>query len=275
MEPKYDVCFAGEILAGQNLADVRSGLAKLFNADDATLDKLFSGKVQLLKRGCDRTTALKYQKAMQAAGAKPIIRVDPDSASKTAGREAEPDVAMTAAERIASLAAAPDAGQISSNAAVSEPEPEAAEGGISLAPSGSEVLRPEERAPQEVLDVDVSAIEIMATGVDLSDPGGESPAAPDTSHLSMGEVGEDIPTLASSAAPVNPDTAGISLSPQDSDFSDCAPAPAAAPELDLSGLKLAASGADMLEEAYRPKQDSTAPSTEHLALDEDDNSHTN
>jgi hypothetical protein len=275
MDPKYDVCFAGELQEGQNLADVRSGLGKLFKADEATLDKLFSGKVQLLKRGCDRATALKYQKAMERAGAKPNIRADPDCKATAIRRETKPDTAMTAAERIASLAAAPDAGQNDSSRAVDERESDTAEGDINLAPPGSDVLRPEERVEEEEPNIDTSAIEIMATGVNLSDLSGEPPAAPDTSHLSMGEVGEDIPTLASSAVPISPDIAGISLSPEHSDFSDCAPEPAEAPEHDLSGLILAASGADMLEEAHRPKQDSPVPSTEHLALDEEDGSQKN
>ena len=40
---------------------MRANLARLFNADEATLDKLFSGKIQLLKRDCDEATAEKYR----------------------------------------------------------------------------------------------------------------------------------------------------------------------------------------------------------------------
>jgi hypothetical protein len=251
MDPLYDVCFAGEILEGRELSAVKLKLAKLFQANEATLDKLFSGSTQIVKRGCDRETALKYKKAMERAGAKPVIQaighgksVPPVAATKGA---------TGTAEGISRLAGSP---------------PEETGGDITVAPPGSDVLRPEERATESSPEIDTSAIELMDSGVDLSDGGPEAPPAPDTSHLSMGAVGEDIPTLASSAQPLSPDLSGIALSPENTDFSDCAPPPVAAPDLDLSSLDLAPSGADMLEETYRPKQDAEAPATDHLELDE-------
>ena len=71
MDARYSIYFAGELLDGHDRATVRAGLAKLFNADEATLDKLFSGKAQMIKRGCDKATALKYKQAMERAGAQP------------------------------------------------------------------------------------------------------------------------------------------------------------------------------------------------------------
>ena len=71
MDPQYDIYFAWEMLDGHEPAAVRAGLGKLFKADDATLDKLFSGKRLLIKRGCDKATALKYKQAMEKAGARP------------------------------------------------------------------------------------------------------------------------------------------------------------------------------------------------------------
>ena len=58
MEARYNVYFAGQLRAGHDLASVRDQLARLFKADTATLDKLFSGKTQLVKRDCDKATAL-------------------------------------------------------------------------------------------------------------------------------------------------------------------------------------------------------------------------
>ena len=74
METRYNVYFAGQLLPGQELTSVRDKLAKLFNADQQTLEKLFSGKAQLLKRDCDKATALKYKQAMERAGAQPVIK---------------------------------------------------------------------------------------------------------------------------------------------------------------------------------------------------------
>ena len=108
----------------------------------------------------------------------------------------------------------------------------------------------------------------MSVGVDLSEARADTSEAPDVSHLSMGEVGEDIPTLTQTQDIVAPDISAITLSPEDSDFSDCAPEPAAEPELDLSAIELAPSGADMLESEYRKETEKVAPKTDHLSLEE-------
>ncbi len=112
MESLYNVYFAGEVLDGHSRDSVREKLGKLFNADEATLNKLFSGKPQLLKRECDKGTALKYQQAIERAGAKALIKaitaaasaISPPAAPTTTGI----NQTMSAAQRIAALAQAPD-----------------------------------------------------------------------------------------------------------------------------------------------------------------------
>lgn len=294
MTAKYDICFAGDLLENQDRETVRAGLAKLFKADEATLDRLFSGKLQLLKRGCDKDTAVKYKAAIERAGAKPIIR---KSAEETPTPEPSPPVRkMTAAERIAALAAAPDVesgkvpaaqtqatapekaqattnapeqAQVPVSAAAQTSAPDSImDSGISLSPAGSDVLRPEERVHEESVDIDVSALVLSETGTSLAAPSEPPPPAPDTGHLTLGEVGETIPTLKDSTAPLSPDISAIDLAPENSDFSDCARLPAAAPDVDLSSLNLAPSGADMLEENYRQHEETQAPSTDHLELED-------
>ncbi len=106
MSESYNIYFAGELLPEHDANEVRARLAKLFNANDATLDKLFSGKRQLIKRDCDNATALKYKQAMERAGAVPIVRpVEPPAAAQPATPQpAKPtqaaDRPMTTAERI-------------------------------------------------------------------------------------------------------------------------------------------------------------------------------
>ncbi|MEH6567668.1 MAG: hypothetical protein V7709_01245 [Halioglobus sp.] len=273
MDPKYDICFAGEILQGQDSSAVKLNIAKLFKADEATLNKLFSGKTQLLKRGCDRETALKYKKAIEQAGGKPLIRAHSDIEKPAPAIPDKPPAAkMTAAERIALLAGAPDVAS-SGNGTRSSTEPPGGPGAraevddaFDLAPPGADVLRPEERTDATPAEVDTSTMSLMEVGTDLSDATAAPGVAPDISHLSMGEVGDDIPTLPASQQTVSPDISGISLSPEDSDFSDCAPTPAQEPDLDLSTLDLAPSGADLLEDSYRKEDDATAPVTDHLQL---------
>ncbi len=177
MEERFNVYFAGQVLDGHDLPNVRDKLARVFNADQQTLDKLFSGKAQLVKRDCDKATALKYKDAMERAGALPIIKVT-ETAAVTAAvtTKMPPTRPLTAAEKIAALAAAPDANRYSSVASGTIPKssrpsrtPAAEVGGIVLAPPGTEVLRENERAPHIVREVDTSGLAVDTTATRLSD----------------------------------------------------------------------------------------------------------
>jgi len=232
MEPLFDVCFAGELLENQDMHAVRQGLQKLFNASPETLDKLFSGKMQVLKRGCDEATALKYRQAMAKAGALAVMRPLAKAEEKTA------------------------------------PEPAASpESGLVLAPPQSDVLRPEERAAPISNDIDTSSLDIAEVGATLGTPNAETAQAPDTSHLSVAEVGEDIPNLPSSEHTIDPDISNIHLSPEGSDFSDCSPPAPTAPAVDVSDMDLAPAGSEVLEEQYKKAETATQADTSHIALE--------
>lgn len=277
MEARYNIYFAGALREGHELSAVRAAIASLFKADEATLARLFSGTRQLVKRDCDKATALKYKRAFESAGAVPIIQAAATQASAAApGTASEP---MTAAQRIAALAAAPDPGhrrQSSSGAApaLSEKidekiaEPMAESGSIQLAPEGTPVLLPQERQAPPERTVETPQLQLDTSGERLSATPTPPPPAPDTSHLSEGPVGELLPSLPASAAPLSPDTSGIALSPDGTDLSDCAAPAAAAPELDLSAIALAPVGADVLEAQYRKRPERPAPATDHLTLDD-------
>ncbi len=276
MEARYNVYFAGQLRAGHDLASVRDQLARLFKADTATLDKLFSGKTQLVKRDCDKATALKYQQAMEQAGAVPIIK----SLAQPAESEpaAAPGKAVSMAERIAALAAAPDityphqagknTGADTAQIQQSTQPDEAAAGGIRLAPAGTAVLLPQERPAPATSNVTPPDLEIFASGQRLSEPRPEPPPAPDTSHLSAGEAGELLPNLPSAGTPLAPDTSALSLAPDRTDLTDCAASEPPPPDIDLSSLELAPAGADVLEPQYRDRHDRPMPATDHLALED-------
>ncbi len=235
MSARFDVMFAGELLEGCDAATVRGNLGRLFKADEATLDKLFSGKPQILKRDADEATARKYQQALQNAGAKPLLRPCADAA--VAGTTPPP--AATAQQS-----------------------------GLTLAPPGTEVLGPGERASAVAPSVEAPSLDVAAAGERLADPAPPAPPAPDTSHLTLGAVGETIPGL--SGPPPSPVTvsADLALAPEGGDLSDCAPPQAPAPALDLSKLELAAAGADVLEERYRKRDTAAAPDTSRLSLED-------
>ncbi len=267
MEPLYNVYFAGEVLEGHDLTEVRNRVASLFNANEATLNKLFNGKLQLIKRDCDKAAALKYKQALEKAGARPIIKA-------AATPEAPPPTAeppQSAAEKIAALAAAPDLTDYQAKPeSPSAGTDSTAEGssGVELAPPETEVLRPEERHEPVVRDIDTGTLALDSETELLSEPSPPPPPPPETSHLSMGEVGEDIPTLDMGAPPVEPNIDALSLSPEGTDFSDCAGPEPIPPAVDLSALEVAPEGSDVLDERYRKKESVAPPTTDHIKLED-------
>lgn len=270
MQERYNVYFAGQIIAGHDENGVREKMARLFNADENTLDKLFSGKAQLIKRNCDDATASKYKTAMERAGAQPIIKAveQQAEASKTG-----PKPSQSAAQKIAALAAASDEGHYR-NPAQKTPKSHEQEqqtpdaGEIVLAPPGTEVLRENERARPAVREVDTSSLQVDTSAQRLSEEPPPPPAAPDTDHLSMGNVGEAIPNLPSSENPVSPTVDHLELSVPGSDFSDCAKDTLQPVAPDVSGLELDPPGSTLLDEKFRKQGQGTAPSTDHLSLDD-------
>lgn len=68
-EQRYDLIFRGDIVLGQDLAQVKARLQQLFKADAARIDALFSGRPVTLKRDLDEESAKKYQQVLARAGA--------------------------------------------------------------------------------------------------------------------------------------------------------------------------------------------------------------
>ena len=71
--------------------------------------------------------------------------------------------------------------------------------------------------------------------------------------MTMGEVGDSIPNLDRGETPPEPDTTAISLTPEGTDLSDCAPPDPQSLELDISGIALAPEGSDVLDEEFRKR----------------------
>ena len=270
MATRYTVYYAGQILDGHAAPAVRSGLAKLFKADDATLDKLFSGKVQILKRDCDEATAGKYQQAMARVGAHAIVKAA--EPAPPAASPAEPAVTndsaqrQSAAERIAALAAADDDTRFRSDTKAAAAPAPAADEKFQLAPVGADLLRPEERKPVDSPIPVSSSLSVDVDATRLSDERPAAPPPPDTSHIALDSAGGTIPNLPGAMPPAEPDTSAIDLSPPGTDFSDCSPDAPTPPTLDLSELALAPEGSVVLEERFRRHYEGETPATDHIAL---------
>ncbi|KGE03323.1 hypothetical protein [Pseudohaliea rubra] len=214
----FNIYYAGELLEGHDAASVRQGLAVLFNASDATLDKLFSGATHLIRRDLDRAQAQRYKAAMERAGARP--RLSRNSAG----------------------------GEVS----------------LSLAPAGSEVLRPEERRAAAPVDVNTSDLSLAPVGERLAPEATAPPPAPATSALTVAPADENIPGLARGALPPPPDVSALSLAGVEQSAADPPriPEPVTPPD-----LQLAETGADVLEKRYRRTAEPPPPATDHLELE--------
>jgi len=199
-DPRYDIYFRGEILPGADEAKVKAAIAKIFKADDAKLAALFSGKVNTIKKTVDKSTAAKYQQAFKQAGAKAVITLAKD-------------------------------------AQVAESQPDT-EGSWDVLPSGSDLLKPDERRNIPDADIDTSAIKVVSPFAEIEVAEKIVPPAPDTHHISVADVGEDM----------NPDR----------------PAPVTDLELDLSAFSVAESGAILADK--KDKIVPPAPDTNHIKL---------
>lgn len=258
---RFHIYFAGECLPGFDEGAVRPALARLFKADAPTLDRLFSGQRQRIKRDCDEGTALKYQKAMAAAGARALVLPADDQARAPATPPAQaPSVASAAPS--SSAPEAPATPQ-TDTAAPSAPD------GLSLAPAGSDVLRPDERQNPVAADIALDHLSMAAPGERLST--GEVAAVPDAPapDFQIADVGEHLSAQTVAPTTASPDTSAISLVEGELDLSDCAPPPVPPPSIG-EGLSLADSGSELLNPEERRTDAAEAPDTSHLSFDADD-----
>jgi hypothetical protein len=219
-DPTYDIYFRGEILPGADEAQVKAAIAKIFKADDAKLATLFSGKVNTIKKAVNKAVAAKYQQAFKQAGAKAVITLSKATPAKTA---TESQVAPTPQAKAAQI-------QV-----VNQP---VAEGDWDVLPSGSDLLKPDERRNVADADIDTSAIKMVSPFAEIEVDEKVTPPAPDIGHISVAEVGEDM----------NPGRA----------------APTPELELDLSEFSVAEVGSALADK--KEKKVPPAPDTNHIKL---------
>jgi len=189
----FEVTFSGQVSDGADVDEVKAKVGKMFNADDAKLAQLFSGKRIVIKKNIDQATANKYKTALNRAGAECEIR------PSAAAAGAEP-VAAKAPESPATTAVA---GKQSVSLEYEAkgggevlPPPQVDPLGISsdqieelsasIAPVGSELQN--EVKPVEAPQIDTSGIEIAPVGSDISTASKEEdPPPPDTKGITLAE----------------------------------------------------------------------------------------
>lgn len=241
--PLYDVYLTGKLADDVSPALAAQRLAALFKSTPEAMAGLITGKTQLLKRGVDKNTALKYRDTLQNAGCEVAFK----------------------AQTIAPRESAPVAPQFVAPAAVA-PAPAAANSGLQLAPAGADLLQPEERRAVTAVAVDISHLSVAPVGP-LPHVAAAPAAAPDTSYLSLAAAGGNLLQESERAAPpaIVPDTSDLSVAeigaPIETLKSDVAPL-----HPDISGLNLAPAGSDLLTEEERKHVQPAAPNTDHITL---------
>ena len=194
----FEVAFSGQISEGANPEEVKAKVGKMFNADEAKVAQLFSGKRIVIKKNVDQATAGKYKTALNRAGAECEI-------SPMGGAEA-PAAAPAAPAAAAAPAPASEAAPASAEAAPAQfesqdhgevaPPPQTDPLGITgdrieelsatIAPVGAE-LQDEYDEPDEP-EIDITGMDIAPVGADLSDGKKEpEPPPPDTSGITLAD----------------------------------------------------------------------------------------
>jgi hypothetical protein len=185
----FEVAFSGEINVDANLDEVKARVAKMFNADDAKLAQLFSGKRIVIKKNIDQATAAKYKTALNRAGAECEI--------KPMGGEpvAAPVATAQPAQKISDGAAATPVVQIETQ-------------------YDGEVAPPPQVDPLGISGDQIEDLEasIAPVGSELQDDH-HVPDAPefDLSGLDVAPVGSDLDTAKKKPDPPSPDTTGITM----------------------------------------------------------------
>ena len=193
----FEVAFSGQISDGAESAEVKAKVAKMFNADDAKLAQLFSGRRVVIKKNIDQATAAKYQTALNRAGAEcEICLMAGTPAAKAAPvAAAAPAPAAPAAAKAASTDASAveiETGDYGEVAPPPATDPLGITGdqiedlAVSIAPVGSELQSDYEEIAEP--EIDLNGLEVAPVGSDLdSAPKKPAPPPPDTSGITMAD----------------------------------------------------------------------------------------
>jgi hypothetical protein len=178
-EDTFEVAFSGEMLAGTDPEQVKANVARIFKADAAKLEHLFSGKRVVIKKNISEDMATKYQQALKNAGAVCDVK----------------NLAIETAVEV-EAAASP----------VAAPKPPIVHAG-DVPPAPNTV--PLHITANEIADL---ATSLAPVGSDMQENIHQvAPAQINTNGLDMAPVGSDLVDHKEEKLPPPPDTAGITL----------------------------------------------------------------
>lgn len=176
----YEIAFAGQLVPGAQLPQVKENLARLFQADAQRIALLFSGRRIVIKSGLDAAGAEKYRATLERAGAVAMVQaLDlPIEEVELAPAPVSPAPAAAAAPTAAAGARViPRDEYMAAFVDVQAPD-------FGIAPVGADLQdsRPAVQAPQ----VDLSQFSLAPVGSDMGQAkAGPAAPPPDVSHLKL------------------------------------------------------------------------------------------
>ncbi len=225
----FDIVFRGDIVLGQPLNDVKVRIGKMFKLGPAQVEKLFSGKSVVLKRGLSEPDAAKFRDAFAKAGA--VVSV---VNSKMSG-EGE----NASKERTRKLTVAPAGASLTPRRKEQTQSPPAMPNTdhLSIRPAEGDLLDEEEIAQQAPVAVRLSDWGIAEAGAVIETlPDDKEPVVVEDAHWQVAEAGSDLAEAKPDVPPVS--APEFAVAPVGSDMADPhEEVPLPAP--DISHIKLA------------------------------------
>jgi len=174
----FEIVFRGELVPGAQLALVKSNLAKLFQADAARIDALFTGRRLVLKSDLDPQAAEKYRMTLERAGI--VVTIEPVPVQveeiEMAPPPDEPGFVRRPPNKIEAPWVARDC-YMAAFVDVQAPAYDVVDAGSDLQPQKAAVAPPQ---------LDLSQFSLAPTGSDLGQARAPAaPPAPDTGHLKI------------------------------------------------------------------------------------------
>lgn len=176
-EPRFQIVFRGKLLAGFELEQVRSNLAKLFRVDEARIGAMLAQPKWVVKAGLDKAQAQRFQDALREAGMMVAVMNDvPGVAAPATAPASVPTASPPLAPVATQLASpAPQATTSSSITATTAETPLAVKppvkayepdlSAFSLAPVGA--LIDQTTAKPQAREYDLSSLTVAAPGAQL------------------------------------------------------------------------------------------------------------
>ena len=226
---RFDVVFRGQLMEGQDPAQVRAKVGRLFKANEAQLQRLFSGKPVSIKQGVDVETASRYRQAFRQAGALVEIRASRQAEAQRAAADADKKTGF-------SLAAA-NSGSLEDYAERPPPAPLPDISGLDLAAAGSDHETAPDLPPPAIATDGLDLVQDRDWTLEDCQPPPLPVLEPELDHLDLANL-DDTSHIPPEPPPVPlPDIEDLDLAALD-DTSHIPPEPPPAPLPDIDDLSL-------------------------------------